>query len=455
MRKLLSLLLIIPILALTSCSTSSEKKDGEESKSVLSSEKKDGKDSKHILKIYAMEYDRQLQSAVTLFNTSSKDVTIEVTKFNNIDEYMNKINTETLSGEGPDIFAGLSFFKSLRKAISTGVFCDLNELIEKDKDFKLSEYNASILDCGVIDGKRYILPMDYFCDGFYTTKELLGKNNMSFNDSSWTWKEFAQIAKDFTQKNKGKGKYLVGYNFGFNSILRSCGISFIDYDNKKCSYNSPEFIELLQNYKDIYPAIFTNDMLQQKKVSSPHELLDKGTVLLINDFVHPYVAYTNNSIIKSALNNEMQMLSLPTYKSGSAVTARLSSFAAINSKCKYKQQAFNFIKYTLTKEYRVEGQNYGIPIKSSNLKEELNKYLNGDLKGELTTGTYKCFPININQEIFDKTVTIAERTKSMEIIDSSVSEIIGDELRDFLSGKKTADQTAKAINDKVMIFLNE
>lgn len=441
MKRLLCILLAISVLTLTSCSKSDKNKENE--------------NSKHILKLYSMEYDKQLQSAVTLFNSSSKDVTIEVTTFKNLEEYMNKINTETLSGEGPDIFAGLSFFKSLRKAISSGVFCDLNELIEKDKDFKLSEYNTSILDCGVIDGKRYILPMDYFCDGFYTTKELLAKNNMSIDDNGWTWKEFAQIAKDFAQRNKGKGKYLVGYNFGFNSILRSCGISFIDYDNKKCSYNSPEFIELLQNYKDIYPAIFTNDMLRQKKISSPHELLNQESVLLINNFVHPYVAYINNSIFKGALNSEMQMLSLPTYKSGSAVTARLSSFAAINSKCKYKQQAFDFIKYTLTKEYRVEGLNYGIPVKSSTLKEELEKYLNGDLKGEITTGTYKCFPININQEIFDKTVKIAERTKSMEIIDSSVSDIIAGELPDFVSGKKNAQQTAKVINDKVNIFLNE
>jgi len=43
----------------------------------------------------------------------------------------------------------------------------------------------------------------------------------------------------------------------------------------------------------------------------------------------------------------------------------------------------------------------------------------------------------------------------MEIVDVSVLEIIDSELPDLISGRKTATQVAKKINDKVTLFLNE
>jgi hypothetical protein len=42
-----------------------------------------------------------------------------------------------------------------------------------------------------------------------------------------------------------------------------------------------------------------------------------------------------------------------------------------------------------------------------------------------------------------------------EINDYTVLGIILDETKDFLAGKISAEQTAKAINQKVMLYLNE
>lgn len=54
----------------------------------------------------------------------------------------------------------------------------MNEIITKDTDFKLSDYNEKILNYGVINNKRYIIPINYINTGFFTTKEILQKNNV-------------------------------------------------------------------------------------------------------------------------------------------------------------------------------------------------------------------------------------------------------------------------------------
>ncbi|MHB8063773.1 MAG: hypothetical protein ACYDG2_14260 [Ruminiclostridium sp.] len=170
-----------------------------------------------------------------------------------------------------------------------------------------------MLDCGVIDGKRYIFPIDYLCYGFYTSKEFLAENNISINDSTWTWKEFAKIAKSFAEKNKGKNKYMVGWNFSFKRIITNCGISFIDYANKKARFDSSEFIELLQAYKDMYPAICTSEIIASKNADL-FELLDNGTILMILDLVEPHNVFDRNSVIKNSMNLDTEILQLPTYK---------------------------------------------------------------------------------------------------------------------------------------------
>lgn len=42
-----------------------------------------------------------------------------------------------------------------------------------------------------------------------------------------------------------------------------------------------------------------------------------------------------------------------------------------------------------------------------------------------------------------------------DLVDKSVKNIIKAALEDYLSGKSNEDQTAKLINDKVVLFLNE
>lgn len=89
------------------------------------------------LTIYLMQWDKKYEDALGVYD----GINIESKYFNNIDEYLNKITTEILSGEGPDILKiSNNEFNSVPKILSSGALSDLNQLIKEDKEFNLSNY---------------------------------------------------------------------------------------------------------------------------------------------------------------------------------------------------------------------------------------------------------------------------------------------------------------------------
>jgi len=81
-----------------------------------------------------------------------------------------------MAGEGPDVYCfkpihqkGFNYNRNYEKVGRIKeVFCDLEPYISKDESINLSEYNETVLNSGVINGKRYFIPiamMYLFLDG--------------------------------------------------------------------------------------------------------------------------------------------------------------------------------------------------------------------------------------------------------------------------------------------------
>jgi hypothetical protein len=71
----------------------------------------------------------------------------------------------------------------------------------------------------------------------------------------------------------------------FRKIIDWSGISFIDYGAKKSKFNSGEFIELLEIYKDIEPAISPEE---PEKTKLALRLMNDGKIVMITDYITPF-----------------------------------------------------------------------------------------------------------------------------------------------------------------------
>ena len=86
---------------------------------------------------------------------------IEIVEFDSEDTMLTKISTEIMAGKGPDIIS-LNQKLPFEKLIDNGSFADIDELAELYKsDIDFDDYNSTIMDCGIYNGKRYIIPIAY------------------------------------------------------------------------------------------------------------------------------------------------------------------------------------------------------------------------------------------------------------------------------------------------------
>jgi ABC-type glycerol-3-phosphate transport system substrate-binding protein len=431
MSKLIKKLSVVFLIALllgasTSCSQQTKIENDDEAK----------------LTINLLDSDKTLLDAVNKYNRESQNIKIDAKIFTDIEEFKNKNTTELLSGQGSDIIVNrLDLLSNIYRISSNSVFCDLNEIIAKDTSFKLSDYYENILDYGIINDKRYFMPINYLNCGFYTSQEVLSKNNIKLDGVEWTWKNFASIIKKFIVENKSKNKYFID-SLNFTQILSSINNPFLDYETKKTSFNSIEFIELLNLYKDIYPAICPTN------IRSKYNYID----LLKNDIVifqHTsqvdspnFLSIINNSQV---INQPIKIFRIPTLKVNDPIIVWPYYLLSINENCKNKMDAFKYIKILLTYEFQQTTNNHDYnrltPIRKSAYALDMDYYL-----------TEKD---PLQKPLAEQINKIRSSIGVGKLFENEVYQIIEAELPEFIKGSRTAEQTAKIIDGRVSIYINE
>lgn len=128
-------------------------------------------------------------------------------------------------------------------------------------------------------------------------------------------------------------------------------------------------------------------------------------------------------------------MSYPTINGEKHINVFASELVAITTKCKYKEEASDFIKIILSEENQAN-ETIAVPVMDSVFNKQIEYIKNNE---------------KVGSQISDLFQNIAGCTLS----DGNVSSILNKELPDFISGKKSAEQTAKAIDEKVTLYLNE
>ena len=420
-----------------------------------------------VLSIQYLDNEWSIKNAINSFSEKRQDVKIEDTVYpdSSRDEYITKLTTSVMAGEGPDIICfDRLMFNSLGKTVSTGVFCDLNELIAKDETFKNLDLNEKVLESGIFNGKRYYIPLRYDLPLLLTTKSLLDQNGIRIDETNWSLDEFKKIIQDYV-KNSGN-KYFFDSYFSFSVLVNGCGVNFIDYETKKANFQSDEFIDLIKFYKDIYPYIVPVDSGMNSDI--PEVLLRNHDILMNFDFLQsPDGLWSTNSIYSEILGEEPLIYPLPTIEQDAGIPVEVMYGVSINQNCENKQAALDFIEELLSENIqRANDQNgnpniiVGFPVNNKAFLEELEYYMSPSAAGSIISlssgSTSREFAsVSLPEDIASRITELNNRTCKGPEIDQVVYAIIKDGLHKYLDGKQTAEEAARDINNKVNLFLNE
>lgn len=450
---------------------------------------------KKIITLATLNMDSEMRTLISDFNKNSSEYRIKVTdysEYNTGDDYtagITKLNTEIIAGRVPDIIA-VGYFMPIDQYAAKGILEDLTPYIERDlgKDALVEDFFKTLRDD---NGKLYE------AYSAFTMQTLVGLRSVVGDEADWSFKKLQEAFATLPE-----GASIVGDYYSRTSALYMFLYSnmdkFVNWETGKCTFDSQDFIDLLETVKT-FPAdedIKSNDgetayVSDQVKVLTGKQLLSNANAYSLTDFrANTFYAYGKDDI------------SFVGYPGTGAAFSAVGMGYAISAKSENKEAAWQFVSRILTEDYQ-NGQNkygyyngfptneavfdkmmkaeatptFGETVFSSTYVVgnngtssdgglgEREPYYSGATndKGvheqpKTTYGFGGDFTIEVyamTEQEKEVVLDLLKNTTTFMRYDSSLSDIINEEIQPFFKGEKSAADAAKMIQSRATIYVNE
>jgi ABC-type glycerol-3-phosphate transport system substrate-binding protein len=437
---------------------------------VLTKTKASSIDKKKVITMACQYLDYSIKGEIIKFNKTNPDYRIEVkdySEYNTDDDYTagtKKMNTEILSGDVPDII----YMNGLNQEqyVAKGLLEDLTPYMDKDSEVKTSSIMDNVLKAMQIDGKIYTT-----CSSF-GIQTVIGPSSLVGDKPGWTVDQLLAAYKKMPA-----GATIFDQGTTRADILNSClSMDMDDYVNwttKECKFDSDGFKKLLEFSKS-FPETFDWDKYYAENPNAnttPEQMVAAGKQMLIRTSLYDFQSYQYSML---SFSGKATCIGYPT-SNGVGNVLTLSPGFSISANCSDKDGAWQFVRTFMTAKYQQNSYN-GYPTNKTAFdkmlkdamtpqyqQDENGKYVL-DAKGnkiELPRGGMSAEngqSINfyaLKQSEADALMSIINSTTKHQVADDSITQIINDESAAFFSGSKSADETAKLVQSRVSIYVNE
>lgn len=416
---------------------------------------------------------------VKYFNSHNDNYKIEYKPMEGetFDDKLAELRLQIISGDAPDLLPQVSALGI--DSLNPAAFADLYEFIDNDPELSREDFLPNVAKSMERDGRMIMIAPTFT----FLTVQAKGYPGVREN---WSVDDFI-----YAYENKPEDKEMFGYTDStsrsayFSSVVKNS--FFIDYDNAKCHFDSPEFIKLLHFFNDNQIGL---SMTEYDNLSGDFSYgLAANPVKYGNRFVD-----FDNSMIqwfgtfldkkRNEYDNDYVLAGYPyDGKRGGSFISISNEAVAITATSSHKEGAWEFLRMMLSDEYYTEinpNAYLSFPVLKNRFDELAGytmqdgypyfavdenymiipgkfekiewKYWEWDSEtGQMTEGD-KLEPFS--QEEFDyfyNIVTNAEVLRS----DYDAEKIINEETWRFFDDECTAEECADRIQDRVSLYLSE
>lgn len=455
MKKFLLIILSILLISLPLTSCSKDNKDGNvngsndnnsiSKKNNNESEKETIEQTNKELNLrYVLHQKPIFDNAITIFKKTYPDVKVNIDEVkweDNMqpDELMTKLSADIMAGSGPDILY-MDFFTydytDVHKMMMSGVFADLNKFFEKDADFKIDDFNKTVFNGGILNDKRYIIPLSYKIPVALTTESIVKEKGIDIAKCN----KFSGITDEITKQLNNK-QMIFGRPNVFNQYYKFMGIKMLDYANQTVNVDSDEFKKTAEFYKLLYPQ----DSME-KVVGNADLLKEKGKILEFENrnFLSSYF------IDMMAIKAFDKCVVLPINDTKGGLQAEITNSLAVRNNTPNKQNAYNFIKIMLSEEVMDKNQTSNIPVRNSSIKKYCKMFT---IDTEITETSEQPLKLITENEI-DEFIKLSQNVTDT-YINSPWSKKFDENMKPFYEGKKSYEECIKKAKDEMKIYISE
>ena len=427
---------------------------------------------KQIVTIGVSYADSTITSKITDFNKSNSDYRFKVVDYSKYYEYdedsqkmtntaESQMKMDIVSGNAPDILVlDPSYIQSLA---AKGTFVNLDEYIDKDSDLSRDDLVSNVIKLGEVDGKLYSLSPGFYINTLACKSKFYEKDSWTVDDFIETVKKLPEGMKMFQWQNTKEEAF---------SYLSLNGLDFIDFKTGTCSFDSPEFINVLEFCNTLPEEEEERDWstMSDAEMKEESELQMNGVrnekVFLYDMYLSDFQSYVQAKGSQFE-GSEMNLIGYPTANGSVARVFGMNSFCILNSS-EHKDICWEFIKQFFTEDYQTSQFFYGVP----GLKKVLDKKLDETMEDPYWVdengkkNTYKN-----TYQIDGKTVEIPNLTKEerdelaayIESIgagigysyNEEIDGIINEEVTAYFKGERSAQEAADLIQNRVSILVSE
>lgn len=426
---------------------------------------------KESITLAAIYLDYDVQDMIVKFNRSNDQYRIEVkdySEYNNDqdgwDAGQTKLNTEILSGNLPDIFClnGLNY----RQLASKGLLEDLYPYIDADSELSRDDFFPSVLQAFEENGKLCTT-----LSGIYINS-VIGAASVVGDTPGWTYDEFNAALASMPEGCTAFDQYTTKAD-----ILQTCLAldmdSFVDWGTGNCSFDSQQFIDLL-NFANSFPSEFDWENHEWTDEDDTSNRLAQGKQMLVRTSAYSIddIFYNNYT---ASLGGKITYIGYPTNSGTGNMVSLDGSGYAMSAKSQYKDAIWQFLRQFFTKEYN-EGRyalSSRIDVFDEKAKEATTIQYQKDNDGNylLDENGEKIPVVRLTvwnnttgepQEIYaldaeqiDQIRELIETTTKAADYNDSIFNIVNEQAAAFFEGQKTAEDVARLIQSKANIYVNE
>ncbi|EOS53452.1 ABC transporter substrate-binding protein [Paenibacillus barengoltzii] len=358
-------------------------------------------------------------------------------KAGEIEEYRKSVNTALLSGQGPDVIEMKSL--PISEYIAKGLLLNMDSSLSGDVSIKKEDLQQNILDAARENGGLYAIPGGFSLRAFIGDGDALKEADIQ--EKTWTWQDFAEIAKKLTQGNE---KVFAMTEYPPDMLMQEMTVdnyeAYVDTSDKQAKFDSPEFIALLHQVKQMYD----DGVMTEESAGSGKQLFYSAVLRDPKDVIDVPHQYFEHPILMQKPHNPAQsgtMRIIPT------------SLFGIRAKSQVPEEAWKLIRFLLSEEAQKLPEREGFSLLSSINSQQLD-----DIKQQIADGSYKLpdgAAVKAADEEFDRFRQMLDAVDQYSPLEAKVISIVGEESLAFFSGQKSAEEAAKLMQNRVTTFLNE
>ena len=412
-----------------------------------------------------MWLDYTLRAEIIKFNRTNPNYRIEVqdySEYNTQDDYsagQTKLTTEILTGKVPDIFSTSGL--PIEQYGAKDLLADLWPFIEGDTEIGGRDgvlqpvFNAISTE----DGKLYQLVPTA---GIYS---VLGASSVVGDEPGWTVEDakaaLATMPEGCEMFSLGMTQADIMYQMCYMSLD-----SFVDWQTGDCTFDSDEFVQLLE-FTQLFPKEFDwdayyegNDWMYEDEMLR----IMQGRQMLSSSYLYRIGRYM---LYKEAFGGDVTAIGFPG--SGSGTAFMVDSGLAMSANCANKEGAWEFMRILLDEDYQAQYSYNGVPTNKKLFDAMITELMTPDYYTDYETGEQVEDPKDVwwvdeetkievfalTQEDVDEIMDLINNTTRIYTYDESLYEIITDETAAFFAGQKTAADTAKNVQSRVSLYVNE